>query len=70
MSEACLYECEPIAGHYRKFKDGPTYDAETMNTWQVRERGGVRWRERDREGWREGSKVERAEGREGGIVTG
>lgn len=35
VKEACLYECEPIAGHYRKFPSGPDFNETSMNTWQV-----------------------------------
>jgi len=35
VMEACLYECEPAAGLFRKFKDGQDEQVEGYNTWQI-----------------------------------
>ncbi|KAJ1476237.1 folate receptor family-domain-containing protein [Baffinella frigidus] len=39
VKEACLYECEPLTGHYRKYPDGPDYNGSSTggedNTWQI-----------------------------------
>ena len=35
VMEACLYECEPSAGLFRKYKDNQDEDVEGFNKWQI-----------------------------------